>query len=117
MLPEGGQPRTPRDLSDLPSPSRDRLARSSPQAATSAPLRCRHCREVIGIYEPLLVLVEGQAHETSRAAKPDAGANGEECYHHGCYANRRDAGRALPDGDRPQLPDGVFGLDRRRARP
>jgi hypothetical protein len=30
--------------------------------------RCRHCGEPIGVYEPLIALVEGRAHETSRAA-------------------------------------------------
>lgn len=48
-------------------------------------LRCRACGDVIGVYEPLVTLIDGQANETSRAAREDVGALGEECYHHACF--------------------------------
>lgn len=48
-------------------------------------LRCRHCNDVIGVYEPMIVLKDGQAHETSRAVEQDTGPIGE-CYHQECYA-------------------------------
>jgi hypothetical protein len=56
----------------------------------NAPPRCDLCAEVIGVYEPLIVLVDGQAIETSRAANRTVTALGEECYHRGCYARRHD---------------------------
>ena len=36
-------------------------------------LCCHRCGEPIGVYEPLITLVEGSAHETSRAAEPHLG--------------------------------------------
>jgi len=48
-------------------------------------LRCRHCEDVIGVYEPMIVLSDGQARNTSRAAEPDERGLGGECYHHACY--------------------------------
>lgn len=48
-------------------------------------LRCKICSEVIGVYEPLIVLTHGQPQETSRAAREGVGAFGEECFHRACY--------------------------------
>lgn len=50
------------------------------------PWRCEHCADVIGGYEPLVLVVDGQAHETSRAAIKD-GTVGERVrrYHRECY--------------------------------
>jgi len=48
-------------------------------------LRCHHCDDVIGVYEPMIVLIEGQARNTSRAAEQDNGGPMGECYHHACY--------------------------------
>jgi len=50
------------------------------------PLTCHHCRDVIGVYEPMIVLTAGEACKTSRAAQRDAGAPTGECYHRACYA-------------------------------
>jgi hypothetical protein len=49
-------------------------------------LRCQHCRLVIGLYEPMIVLADGEARRTSRAAEHDRGELVGECYHHACYA-------------------------------
>lgn len=49
-------------------------------------LRCHHCGDVLGVYEPLTALIDGQAHETSRAWVRDSAAVVEECYHRDCYA-------------------------------
>jgi len=48
--------------------------------------RCKHCDDVIGMYEPMIVLRDGQAHSTSRAAAQE-GARGlhGQCYHAACY--------------------------------
>jgi hypothetical protein len=48
-------------------------------------LLCHHCGEVIGVYEPLLVLVDGRIRETSRALEPDAAGRVGDCYHRACY--------------------------------
>jgi hypothetical protein len=47
-------------------------------------LRCHHCEDVIGVYEPMIVLTDGQARNTSRAAEQDNGPLVGECYHHAC---------------------------------
>jgi len=47
--------------------------------------RCRRCRDVIGVYEPMILLVDGRARETSRAAEPNVGTHGDG-YHGSCYA-------------------------------
>jgi hypothetical protein len=48
-------------------------------------LRCHHCDDVIGVYEPMVVLIDGQARNTSRAAQQDHEPPTGECYHHACY--------------------------------
>jgi hypothetical protein len=48
-------------------------------------LRCHHCGDVIGVYEPLIALIDGQTHETSRAGAQDSAAVVEEYYHRDCY--------------------------------
>lgn len=58
-------------------------------------LRCHQCGDVIGVYEPLIALIDGQAHETSRVGVRDGAALVEECYHRDCYTS--------PQGDDPGL--------------
>jgi hypothetical protein len=48
-------------------------------------LRCHHCGDVIGAYEPMIVLCGGEARRTSRSAEREAGAPTHECYHDACY--------------------------------
>ena len=57
-------------------------------ASTDKPPHCDHCHGVIGVYEPLVALLDGQVIETSRAARADAAALGEGCYHRACYVHR-----------------------------
>jgi hypothetical protein len=52
-------------------------------------LRCHHCKDVIGAYEPMIALAAGAARETSRAAAREEGEPVEECYHRACYAQVR----------------------------
>jgi hypothetical protein len=59
------------------------------------PLRCVHCGDVIGVYEPLIALAEGRAHETSLAAEASSAHHGTDCYHRACY----DAHRHTPPLD------------------
>jgi hypothetical protein len=59
----------------------------------STTLRCEHCDDVIGVYEPMIVLEHGRTRDTSRAAEQvivsgltseSSGLTGE-CYHVACY--------------------------------
>jgi hypothetical protein len=58
----------------------------------NGPLRCQQCNDVIGMYEPMIVLSGGQARKTSRATERNSATEvvGEfpvgECYHRACYA-------------------------------
>jgi hypothetical protein len=54
-------------------------------------LRCRQCGDLIGVYEPLILLEHGQLLETSRAAYPNR-AEGGQCFHRKCW-------QELPEGD------------------
>jgi hypothetical protein len=49
---------------------------------------CKHCDAVIGVYEPLIVIVSGEARETSRAAEPGLPLDCAEHYHRDCYLQR-----------------------------
>jgi hypothetical protein len=49
-------------------------------------LRCARCGDVIGAYEPLVVLRHGRAFDTSKAELADGIPPGE-CYHHACYTH------------------------------
>jgi hypothetical protein len=51
----------------------------------SEPLSCRRCGEPIGVYEPLIALLDGRPRETSRAAEPIPAHVGGECYHRACF--------------------------------
>jgi hypothetical protein len=47
---------------------------------------------VIGVYEPMIVVVRGSAQETSRAAEPRALARGGPSYHAACYTRMQPRG-------------------------
>ena len=53
--------------------------------------RCGACRDVIGVYEPMVHVFDGLARRTSLAAEPQIECSGDGCYHLGCYG-------ALGDG-------------------
>jgi hypothetical protein len=43
---------------------------------------------VIGVYEPMVLVVDGEVHQTSRAAiKDDPVGEGARRYHRECYAD------------------------------
>jgi len=54
--------------------------------------RCERCGDLIGVYEPLVVCIEGLARTTSRAAEPDLEAMGATHYHRACYAVKLENG-------------------------
>lgn len=49
--------------------------------------RCHHCRDVVGIYEAVVQLVEGMPRRTSLAAQPALEHAGDETtlYHQACW--------------------------------
>ena len=49
---------------------------------------CDHCAEVIGVYEPLILVKGDEIRETSRAAEPNLHAQPGERYHRTCYLER-----------------------------
>jgi hypothetical protein len=51
-------------------------------------LICDKCGDVIGVYEPLVLIVDGQPSETSQAARPDDTDGANERYHRACYESR-----------------------------
>jgi hypothetical protein len=52
-------------------------------------LRCQHCEDVIGVYEPMVVCNAGEARHTSRAAEPDESLLTGACYHRACFSQIR----------------------------
>jgi len=47
--------------------------------------RCRACRDIIGVYEPMVHLMQGLVRRTSIAAEPGVATAGGELYHADCY--------------------------------
>ncbi len=59
-----------------------------PFGPSQEPLRCRHCGDVIGTYEPMVALIEGEPRVTSRAAERDSSIVLGDCFHEVCYRDR-----------------------------
>ncbi len=51
-------------------------------------LRCHHCSDLIGVYEPMVVLSDGVPVRTSRAAAGGRTLGSEPCFHAECFALR-----------------------------
>lgn len=76
-------------------PSIHRPVREPPRM--SQLLRCDHCGEVIGVYEPLVSLLDGCAYESSRALEPASSDQGGEYYHRACYERLSEDQRSSTD--------------------
>jgi hypothetical protein len=48
-------------------------------------VRCDGCHDVIGTYEPLVVVASGRAHQTSYASEPELCAQSDAHFHRSCY--------------------------------
>jgi len=48
-------------------------------------MRCDHCREIIGVYEPMIVRIEDEDHRTSQAADPSRALEAHQRFHSDCY--------------------------------
>ena len=59
-------------------------------ARMSESLRCEDCGEVIGVYEPLVRVLDGRAYESSRALEPACPDRGGKHYHRACYERLHD---------------------------
>lgn len=57
------------------------------RSLTSLP-RCDHCDDVIGVYEPMVVVKSDEVRVTSRAAEPAIVGESAERYHRSCYLER-----------------------------
>jgi hypothetical protein len=56
--------------------------------STTSRLRCGHCAEVTGVYEPMIVVASDKARETSRAAEPSVVPGPRERYPRAYYFER-----------------------------
>lgn len=55
------------------------------QEATDERVRCGACSDVIGVYEPLVRVLDAVVWHTSRAAEPNLAAAGGVLYHRHCF--------------------------------
>lgn len=55
---------------------------------TRAHPTCDQCGNVIGVYEPMMVITGGEVNETSRAALPEIASAPLLRYHRECYLER-----------------------------
>jgi hypothetical protein len=62
-------------------------------------LRCAHCGDVIGVYEPLVIVDQAGMRLSSRAAEPGLVGDLAEHYHRSCHETprARDAGADARD--------------------
>ena len=81
----------PLNPSEKPDPIRDKP-------------RCALCGDVIGSYEPMILVEDGEPRKTSPSAKRDRDRQAGECYHAACYP-RRTAGDAI---EKPRRIAGLF---------
>ena len=51
-------------------------------------VKCDHCDDWIGVYEPMVVMVDGEPHEASLAPQPWHRAEQVQRYHGACYLQR-----------------------------
>jgi len=56
-------------------------------------LHCSRCGDVIGVYEPLILVSGDRIRETSMAAEPELPLSGAEHYHRACHPGSRPADR------------------------
>lgn len=61
-------------------------------------LRCAHCGDVIGVYEPLIAIVDGCPREISRAAERELAEAASSCFHGACYPHSGQSGLPCPSG-------------------
>ncbi len=58
----------------------------------TAILRCDHCGDVIGVYEPTVLVIADRPWLASQAARPELALDAHERYHRDCYESARGPG-------------------------
>ncbi len=58
-------------------------AREEPPPA----FRCGHCGDVLGVYEPIVIVAEGSVTHTSRVALGDSLPAGSGWFHRDCWVS------------------------------
>jgi hypothetical protein len=46
---------------------------------------CVHCGDVIGAYEPMMLVEDGEPRKTSTSAEQDRDRHAGDCYHMACF--------------------------------
>jgi hypothetical protein len=59
------------------------------------PMTCRHCDDVIGTYEPMVLVTDGCPRTTSVAAEPHISSEPGERFHRACYSEQACEAQAL----------------------
>jgi hypothetical protein len=54
-------------------------------------LRCDGCYDIIGTYEPLVVITSGRPHYTSYASEPELCVESESHFHRSCFETHSEA--------------------------
>jgi peptide subunit release factor RF-3 len=57
-------------------------------------LRCAHCGDVIGVYEPIVVRSGDSVRETSRAGEPGLPVPAGEHFHRDCFSGLKRAAKS-----------------------
>jgi hypothetical protein len=70
-------------IPDSPNPA---LAASGSNPATNKAPTCRRCGDVIGVYEPVIMLANGGVRDSSRRDQRDGAETVGERYHQACYS-------------------------------
>jgi len=80
-----------RDTAELPylaASPRTKASRDTLPETHRLP-RCAHCADVIGVYEPMVMLTGSEALQTSYATQPDLSPH-SEYFHSACHAQRQE---------------------------
>ena len=76
------------ELRSLPASPRTEASRDTLPETHRLP-SCAQCGDVIGVYEPMVMLTGSEALQTSYAAQPDLLPH-SRYYHRACYAQRQE---------------------------
>jgi hypothetical protein len=61
------------------------LSPSEKPNPTPEKLHCVHCGDVIGAYEPMILVEDGKPRKTSTSAEQDRDPHAGDYYHTACY--------------------------------
>ena len=61
------------------------MSEADPTGFLKPPPRCRHCQDVIGAYEPVVLVTGSGQYQTSLTARPELHGTEHACYHSACF--------------------------------